>query len=37
MRRIAKTPNDYEIDWHRIEHASGESLLLLDPFATRQK
>ena len=37
MRRIAETSDDYEIDWHRIEHDSGESVLLLDPFESRRK
>jgi proteasome accessory factor A len=37
MRKIAETSGDYEIDWHRIEHDSGESVLLLDPFETRRK
>jgi proteasome accessory factor A len=37
MRRIAAMPDDYEIDWHRVQHDGGESLLMLDPFATRQQ
>lgn len=34
MRRIAKSGTPYEIDWHRIEHGSGEAVVLLDPFQT---
>lgn len=34
MRRIAQSREAYEIDWHRIESDRGDTIVLLDPFAT---
>jgi proteasome accessory factor A len=35
MREIAQTKAPYEIDWHRVERGTGESVLLMDPFQTK--